>query len=1396
MKAYLFLFIAVLLFLPLVQANSQACCVMPYANPSLPGTGVYIPSSSSPSAADCVAWNPNSVFVDNCLDASGNILPDVTETACCCDGFGNVLDFGASSVNLLPSEIQKSYCETVQGGAYTPVAPTNGVCDCDPSAQPTIMHEVIGTVRMNNASGIPLPGITVQAENGLFISATTNDTGHYNLGDIPGVDNALNQFSATAPQNYQITRNGDAVFLDCQPQTISQQFSGPYTTKTIDFVLDCQEITSPCVPDWDVGPWGQCVPYGTEYVKLRTVTDQNACGILTDRPISVLTQNTPDPEGQDFDCPTSTQLGSLCGDGEVTGFEQCDIDRDTGITYYRHFPDGTISTDAPACSTVGLTGGNLGCTADCGFDYSQCQDFCAVCDDVAKCDTCPSCQNSPLCQNTCDEQAPSFLDEFTDSQRQNTRNILDSYANLEFPTGVYYTQGTSDVKLRWRTNLSASCQQNIVGHRIIMCEESGVSPNTCAQGTKNSKIVQQTLQEAIFASALQENTNYCYNVCTLTADGQEHCAVDADGTLPCFNSGDLYCHQPRAFGLICATDSFGGESPTGCYVETIRDNVYTNNTFQTVEFCSASETCVHTPFQPNNPLATGAACVQSGPCELCNGLFDQFSPYNFEVQMSFSTGSTLLFCEDFEYDPSQPLATPEPEGSQIGLCYLDMRGGFFETYDSCDEVRSCYDYQTEGACSQDPCFRFTDLDDNQAVNGCSWQSYSDELGLGVCQPVEVQDQNCTLCDTDSPIGTCNENFCGLYGDCFFKETQNHNQSASPPRVEQTVFRNADISLPVRHSDPFLPACLAQETIGCFFYETEEQCVGTNNQAFEINVFYDGNQRIAGTNEPRQLSNDLFGRGTCQWVDQGGVQGCFSNRDGYVSSINPFYDDCFERGTGSLSTGVRNSERLDCILDNEAPETTLQLRSPVQETRYQRTDGSYLPVYGKSQLSEILFTVEDSTWESERLLTYVALAPASCAQIQCYMPDDCDDCTTDSSVALACLDQGCPTYPVYTLDDYLPGGDGYTNLSDDSQEYVLLYYSMDPARNLEVVNHSFIFIDKTSPELVSFETKEDSFDVAPRIYRTNLTVSFEIDKSSFCEGRLHDHLTGQVIGGQHVASFGTDFNATYLFLQDGYYYFNLTCYDDFGNDLVYQEDITIEANPSIFNILPRGGVYRNLSSVVLELQTVNDATCKFDTEQRPHAQARGTFSQTGGTTHIHRLDSFPSSLGIQAQESRPYIFYFSCEFSNEITEQEPGDYATFTIDRLAPTVSVLARDTLQEPFTPYFPTLFDWVLERELRLVCDDFDSQIPIQQFGCQEIEYCFGPAVDLATFDPLTHCQGGVSRTTSSEVDLLLSVETHARSHLYFRAVDRGGNQGDWLQINPKVRNIVFEEPTIFFIP
>ncbi len=1412
-KQILLLSFIFLIALPGVLA--QACCLYPYDGADL------IFDTGNENQEYCNAEAPGSLFVADCTETI------LTESACCFDTAGNIEGFGVEQSSLADeTQINSEYC--VQSG-FTPLNPTNGQCVYD--VEPTVFHDVSGMVYLGTLNGqdvsdelIALPGVVVRAENEILIEAVTDASGAYALGLTPGVQSGANEFTASVSASYSFPYTGTNVILNgaasngevpllCSIADLSQTFPSTFSTQEIDFFMECDVITDVCIPDWQTGPWSACQPYAGQNVKTRTVWDANECGTLQGRPITLLTQNTPPPENQFYDCqPTSS--GSICGNGIVEGNEQCEngqlINPATGQI------ESVSSLACTVFSTSYEPGGSVTCGSDCGYDYTQCTNPCAVCNGGLECDTCASCQGSPACTPICENTAPQFYPHFDNAEREETRNVVNSYLDpledegFDYFTGVVYSSGSKDVTIKWQSEQSLACVSEINSFRIYVCEENEENTNACAPNTETTYFANGDAQEITLQNILEEEqTNYCYNVCSVTESGIEFCAVQGDNALPCFSSGDAYCHEPGSEGLSCIFDEeTQQDQPYGCNVIEVDGIIYTNHSLGPgPETCLPEAQCINTVFVEGNANLPGAVCVEEfDNCALCNGLFGQYASYEASVDIN----DISVSCLALQYDPEIPTLVPSIENA-VGMCYLDQStASYIDQYDACDTITTCYDYASRDACSADPCFKFTSLDDNdQAQNACEWNSYSNELGIGVCAPKETPAQDCLRCDTDSPTGICDESMCASYGSCYFKEQQHHDFGVFK---ERSLLQSPELNRFIREDNtPLLPSCLAQEAITCFFYDNEQDCTGGTSSSHDIsynefsdlegNVFY---SRSGGTHE-RTLSNDALGFGTCKWINQpqNNVVGCYKDSDDLTllsntPGVQNYADDCFDADQSFTA-----ENRVRCLYDHEVPETIITLREPpVNPEDYQLDgDGNPLPVYGFGQLEEIVFTATDNEWGDDGITTYVQIRPYT---------DNCNE-------------NGCPSgYPILSLDYHQSSG--FEEFEDlESGQHTIIYYSQDRAKNLEVLKYATFYLDTEGPELIELNYTLDTFNLTEDVFRTNVSVEFSISEASYCEGGLFDILGGlndnnpdddsplQV--GNLFGNFGSLFSLNYTFVQDGLYFFNYTCLDDFGNDLVGAELIVIDANPSITNPQPQAEIFSSFADIQLSIETYRSAECRFSTDNSPYSSSPGYYTTTsqGDTIHISNLptaemlEDDPSlqpfiDMGLDGA-SGTYFIYNACYFDfpdpieDEITEQDLGDVISFTVDKEAPLIEVKYLSQLSGAFEPFSLSETAWTDQRDFQLTCSDENDLLPIARFGCDTIEYCF--AASSATLDDFSEeqCVTELISTTETVASFSVSHEQQGNLPLFYRGTDAGGNTAGWQRINPKLRNLEFTDPEIFFV-
>jgi len=452
-----------------------------------------------------------------------------------------------------------------------------------------------------------------------------------------------------------------------------------------------------------------------------------------------------------------------------------------------------------------------------------------------------------------------------------------------------------------------------------------------------------------------------------------------------------------------------------------------------------------------------------------------FSDYNLKsfYYTSAAGDVSTTYCRNFLHTQNSQIPSID-QNNPVGTCYKDksQKTGL-NYYKSCDEVKSCYDYKTKDGCQQDYCYRFT----TDGENGCEWREYNNELGIVVCVPKDLNKQECNLCDTDSPIGFCDEEMCGLYGDCYFKQDENHDLGFEKiwsisinPELEHKNYLNKEVSA------PYTEICLPKENMGCLFYDNEDDCVGnqTSKSQVKINVKYETNyttmslrKALIGDNKQIQFSQDKFHFGDCFWNDDNESQhyGCNKNSDGFFQQLvaNPseegveFSDDC-----------VYNTNEFfhQCFNDYTPPKTKILLRDPSEQSQYiSNISGSYLPVYGSAELANLTLLVNDSQSPTNAISTYFSFIPIKeCRGCIPFVDINISDTTINKSIIDSCYERGCELYPQHKLSELQ--NNEFRNGLLKNGENVVIYFSEDGAHNLEEVNHFEIYIDSEEPHLTS------------------------------------------------------------------------------------------------------------------------------------------------------------------------------------------------------------------------------------------------------------------------------------------------------------------------------------------
>jgi hypothetical protein len=1347
-KALLFtiLVVCTLIFSTLTLASdvyTSGCCIDPFGP-----TGQLLESTQE-------TCSPPNVWLTYCYgNPTGELElnPDVFDTrGCCCFGATAGYADETSGTEYTTASVLEAYCDENEGDFQSLTANScqaqclGGFNDVNIKVDVTGMVE---TGEGEDAVGLSDVAVTLELDSGAKFETTT-ENGLYELFSV-----------ATGPGTFYLTTPADHPY-DCE--TYSQSVSITTFTTEFNFNLDCQPKPGVCIPDWTIGEWGDCQLYGGTYLRTRTIADANGCGL-------------PPPNATTEYCEGYDLTPGDCGDGALHQGEQCDT------TVFRTYNQSTTTDNS--CEMVfgsQIYGqGSVLCTDYCTYDVTDCEPACGTaCDHISKCAGCASCEDTAegraLCSQGCASRAPVFLapeNMYTSADRNvySLYNSLDTeeLRNTDLFPGISYTLETRDASLSWMFN--SSCHGHIMGFRMEICEEHG-STNTCTDGTKQSVMVSSPTQRSGTLTGVLEKpyTSYCYNICSITTSGVANCAYDATN-LPCFTSGSTTCMQPvRQEGYNCQYLQQGFH-PAGCHIDEYWDPL--SNLSLAVDYCNTEELCVETVEEP------GAACKPIEPCQKCNGLFGLYANYNLPITMS---DGTPLNCESLQYYGTKSLnqrISPSSAIPHVGQCYKDEQLTSQPAYGSCEQIDSCYAYSSKSACENDPCMKFQN--DNNA-NTCGWTSFNDELGIGVCGPVDTDLVACGRCDTDSPLGFCTQELCqDIYGQideegnsvCYY----NTDALLSQPVTEEVIVKNQLFRSGVT---PVFPTCQNKNNMACSFYTTKNDCIGETGQNAAFNISYSPSYAfgvdtragipIAGNNAQLAFSNDYFGFGTCQWLETEGR--CIKNSDSYFyhSTTGSRHDDCME----SAST-----QFLSCLSDNEPPTTTILWR-----------EGD-LPTYGIFELLTLPMDMNDNQYPSIELTTVFSIVA-----------------------------RGEPeTYPLYTLDDL--GRDDATLLRElipVEGEYVVSYFSKDIAQNMEPVQTKHILVDMSSPS-IDLSIDVNANNLTPDRFVSEITVVLETNEPSHCKLSLHDstgtHLIQPVNDKEAFNTLGL--STTYVYISDGIYRITGFCRDDYLNEVTFDEEVRVQADKTITNTYPYGQTFglSQLNTLQFELTTANEATCAVASEQ---------FTSVTPPERITTLDTDSeqtdhSIMYVDAEtyttSSGSYTYYVRCEFLNAtgdttVVQNVDSHALSFTIDGVPPTTQLYKKiGTNPSQLIPYTETGENWAEEKKFQIRCSDESSITPFGDVVCKLITHCL---LDKRTVDQqgivLTHanfqdyCQATAITSIGTTKDILIAdtyadLQKYGQKYLYYYGEDKYGNTEPTIQrADLRIRNTAFPDPLITIV-
>jgi len=693
-------------------------------------------------------------------------------------------------------------------------------------------------------------------------------------------------------------------------------------------------------------------------------------------------------------------------------------------------------------------------------------------------------------------------------------------------------------------------------------------------------------------------------------------------------------------------------------------------------------------------------CLEKGDCDAeCNGAFNLFSIENPKIPVAYQ-GEGVFTTVDCSESPRS-------------TCYLDYTNNIVDKYYSCAKVDSCYRYRSNYTCVNDPC----------AANlNCQWNSYNNDLGMGVCAPKNKKDQHCEYAEQTSRTAATPDDIynrispevtkeiCLLFGDCYFNDVSNLFNNPAPPA-----------------------GCINVETVACKNYNNEADC----GSEFSVVVNYPpvGTSQLTTGSNIKNDSKDKLELGNCKWNSSENF--CYTD-----SNDNGFFDSAetnFGRGhtpqpfiSGPSKNGCAVSGQ-ECLTDTDYPITTL-INPPLAT--------------GKDV--EFEFSIVDDNVDHLHS-TYYRIRKKS----ESYTYPNTPMFKTEYTISSEGTNLGKITSEDLTED-----------LTTDT--YILDIFSMDMAWNLEPVQHHEFDVDADIGVNVSWEY---SSYLENDIYKIKMNITLESDENITCNPGTQLTFMGRAASSDLAGLRGSKFlvkvpDLTNIVLSSGIYNFHVDCTDEYGNNNISDVEIKIEADKSIYDITPETETF-NTKDVEIKFKTNSSAECRYSTKitdgYKDMSAATNKFTASAdGKSHS-------KTVTVAGQKvNKAFAYFIACNMTvtdpvsgtrHEIVEKLLEDVAIFAVDTTPP--MTIVSDATKSPETFWDPGR--WYIERlKLKFECFDppINNLMPGMEFGCKEMY-----------FDNTTVCKPK-DNPVGTKTHFTHEFTTPGRNKICYYSMDNGSNK------------------------
>jgi hypothetical protein len=558
-------------------------------------------------------------------------------------------------------------------------------------------------------------------------------------------------------------------------------------------------------------------------------------------------------------------------------------------------------------------------------------------------------------------------------------------------------------------------------------------------------------------------------------------------------------------------------------------------------------------------------------------------------------------------------------------CYFEYTDTIIDQCKSCEEVKSCFDYNSEDACAINNCLG----SECQWVNGAANQEQvidyglinlplfvTPETGAGYCTETSYEQSDyCQLCSPGSDLfenNYCTAEVCSSLGACFSNPVHQGRPLSSCYFCDESPSRDAN----------------------CYSYSTELECTGEN--AISINPY--------GQIED---SSDQCGWGKCLWLGES---------NGYSASC---VKDADADGLGDCDD-FTSGERTSCEIDVSAPRTKIV------------TDNIAVISHANP---EIVFEGNDNFHEKSSQKNKLGVVG------YCLTPLDRDDCVITNGVDpfVEMSYDGSKAEELVSIN--LINSQFLTNTAVNGKSYKIKYYSEDKFHNREEVQESYVYVDNVVPDFI-IESENNSIGDKTNldVYLVYTSDQYEPMKCTFELEQvipLGDKQTKIVLEDQREKEvFFNNLNGIS-------YDLNVTCEDKQGNINSKMDSVTFDLEPRIDFIYPEMNGAVAERSIEFRIHTDVGVRCTLYKSADNSKVADFEIIDEEGKEH----KTAPVSGFTHGSYSGVYKVVCNELLISSGSTEAIEDYFDFVVDFTGPDVQIVLQEDQNDPRYPQ--ASWDW-----------------------------------------------------------------------------------------------------------